>query len=115
MPMKIKITFRKYSDSDCGGYSSIIIDEKILPAQLGIIEECKLFKVTGIGDKSVKVAYRNGEHISIGTFADAAEAMWNTGYDCEKELQHGDGITVTRSTLYNGSEHGEMVSLTLIA
>lgn len=114
MHMKIKITFRKYSESDWNGYSSTLIDEKILPIKLGIIEECQLFKITEINDKSVKVAYREGEQISIGTFATTVEAKWNANYEPEKEIKIDEGITVTRSTLYNESVHGEMYSLQLI-
>lgn len=113
--MKIRISFRKFSETELSGYSSDLIYEKFLPVKLGIVEECQqLFKITEINDNSIKVAYRDGEHASIGTFSTATEAEWNADYSDEKVLAVDEGVTVSRSLTYNGSERGEMYSLQLI-
>ena len=47
-----------------------------------------------LSDKSVKVAYREGEQISIGTFATTVEAKWNANYEPEKEIKIDDILVI---------------------
>lgn len=113
--MQIKIERNSWDDyENPRGYVSDS-SEKVLPLVPGPVEDCPIFNIIEIREKSVIVAAKEGYSFSMGTYSEWPKSYHSEGYQAPVELQLGGrGLSVSSSGSYNGHDWGSTITLYII-